>query len=149
MIRSLMVDHRKSLPEGFRYWSALDLVLEEGIDFTPVLFERRGAKKACFKNAGNLSIDHPDRFVYVEGFAVISESIPLTVAHAWVYDLQEKLSLEVTWDSVGIEYLGIPFADGFHRGMLIAREVWGILDAREMLLEEADPLKFRHSSDLF
>ena len=149
MIRDLMQGHRNTLPEGFRYWSALDLVTKEGIAFEPVVHDKRGPMKQCYKNAGNMALNEPSRYVYVEGFALMSEKLPLTISHAWVYDLQEQRPLEVTWDTPGPEYIGIPFAFDFLRGMVLAREVWGILDCHTMLTEEARPEKYRHPSDLF
>ena len=131
-------------PEPFRYRSALELVKTLGTDFSPVLGAELGPPKQCFKNAGRLVLENPGRYVYVEGFAVISENIPLPVAHAWVFDTQAAQAVEVTLETVGIEYLGLPFQVDFLRGMALAREVWGVLDAREMLLKEADPDRFLH-----
>ncbi len=135
-------------PEPFRYRSALELVNALGTAFSPVLGAELGPPKQCFKNAGRMVLESPARYAYVEGFAVVSEDIPLPVAHAWVWDIQERKAVEVTWESVGSEYLGVPFAVDFVRGMALARGVWGILDAREMLLKEADPKKFLLPIDL-
>lgn len=135
-------------PDPFRYRSALELVKTLGAGFSPVLGANLGPPKQCFKNAGTLVLESPWRYIYVEGFAVPSEAIPLPFAHAWVYDITTAQAVEVTWDEVGVEYLGLPVKFDFLRGMVLARDVWGILDAREMLLKEADPEKFLASLDL-
>lgn len=135
---------RAEKPAGWRYSSTAALLAAEGTRFPePVLSASPGLPKQCFRNAGNVAINEPDRFLYCEGLAVISVDLPLPVEHAWVWDLQEQRAVEVTWETAGPEYLGIAFTTDFMRGMALAREVWGILDSRVMLTEEADPAKYR------
>jgi hypothetical protein len=40
-------------------------------------------RKACYSNAAQLALDHPDKYTYVEGY-VLAGIIP--VHHAWVVD---------------------------------------------------------------
>ena len=135
------------LPADAAYYTPLALLVDRGLVFSPVIADpaRRGVMRACYRNAGRLVMDDPERYVYVEGIAVVSEELPIPVAHAWVYDRQEEEALEVTWESLGSEYLGIPFKYDFLRGMVLARGVWGILDARVMVTTEAKPEKYLES----
>lgn len=135
---------RAETPAGWRYSSTAALLAAEGTRFPePVLSDERGLPKQCFKNAGNAAINNHRRFLYCEGVAVISVDLPLPVEHAWIWDLEEGRAVEVTWETPGPEYLGIAFTTDFMRGMALARGVWGILDSRVMLTEEADPDKYR------
>ncbi|MEQ1761572.1 MAG: hypothetical protein ABL984_00365 [Pyrinomonadaceae bacterium] len=129
-----------------RYRTALDLVDAEGVSFSPDLVDPslRGMAKQCYKNAGSFALfDDPARFVYVEGFAVLA-GIPLSIAHAWVYDLKEDRALEVTWETPGAEYLGIPLDTEWFRAWILLRNCWGVLDSPAILRNDADPEKYFH-----
>lgn len=132
------------LPADAAYYTPLALLVDRGLVFSPVVVtdKRRGVMKACYRNAGRLVMKYPDRYVYVEGIAVISEELPIPVSHAWVWDRKKEEALELTWETPGSEYLGIPFKYDFMRGMALARGFWGILDARVMITTEADPEKY-------
>lgn len=67
--------------------------------------------QACFYNARTLARRHPDRFLYCEGFACAV----IVTEHAWLYDLKEQLAVEVTWDEIGVGYVGVPFSAAFCR----------------------------------
>jgi len=139
---------RGSLPEGLRYASPLDLVVAEGREFAPVLAEERGPSTSSSRNAGSVALfDDPDRYAYVEGFAVPAE-VPLPMAHAWLWDRVEKRAVETTWDKVGAEYLGVAFRTDWFRAWTKTREVWGVFDVRIMLTVEANPAKYAESTFL-
>lgn len=130
---------------GYRYRTALDVVDAEGLSFSPVAADEalRGAKKFCYRNAGSLALfENRERYVYVEGFALISERIPLCTPHAWVYDLVEEKAVEVTWDEPGPEYLGIAFDTEWLWAWTCLREMWGVLDSPAFLREDVDPEKY-------
>ena len=143
VIKELRGD-RFPIPPGFRYLTALDMVVAEGCWHSPERADdaRCGPSKQCFRNAGRLVLDEPKRYVYVEGFATIKD-IPLTFAHAWVWDREEGRALEVTWAEPGTEYLGIPFDSEWFLAWLTAREIWGVLDVPQVILRaDADPAKY-------
>lgn len=150
MIRELF-DRNSSAkrPSACRYRTALDLVDAEGLPFSPELAEeaRRGPEKQCYRNAGSLVLlEDPARYVYVEGFAVISEEIPLCTGHAWVYDLFEEKAVEVTWPEVGVEYLGIAFDTDWFRAWTRLRDTWGVLDSPALLRKDLDPERYLSTS---
>ena len=134
----------KTLPEGLRYSSATELLVAEGTVYEPLLWSdaglEKGEFKVCYRNAGRLVMNRPDRYVYVEGLAVLSV-VPLPVEHAWVYDLELERAVEVTWAEVGPEYLGLPITFDFLRGMTLLTGVWG-LNWRAMCQTDADPEKY-------
>lgn len=133
---------RETLPPGLRYFSPLDLVVAEGQEFEPVLGGSLGPAKQCFRNAGSLALfEDPERYAYVEGFAVPAR-LGLPMAHAWVYDRVERRAVEVTWPEVGDEYLGVAFRTEWFRAWTTARETWGVLDSRILITTEGDPLKY-------
>lgn len=136
-----------ALQPGWRFRTPLDLVDALGVSFrvSPAPEALRGPAKQCYANAGRLALleGSPDRYVYVEGFAVYSEEIPLSLPHAWVYDTFDEKALEVTWPEPGIEYLGVPFVSSWLRNFLLLRSCWGVLDSPAMLREDADPARYR------
>ena len=152
VIREAVEDFRKifeegkiATPPGSRYRTSLEVVGVEGVSFSPEASERslRGVMKQCYRNAGDLALfSGRGRFLYCEGFAVVSGTIPLPVPHAWVYDLKEEKALEVTWKTPGSEYLGIPFSTEWFGAWTQVRGVWGVLDSRVFLSSDCDPEKY-------
>jgi hypothetical protein len=139
-IRDVWGDRPK--PKERRYLSALDLVIAEGRAFTPELSADRGPAKRCYANAGGYALFlDPSRYVYVEGFAVMPK-VPLCCSHAWVWDIEEQKALEVTWKTVGLEYIGVAFSTDWFRAWTQAVEVWGVLDNQIMMTTRVDASKY-------
>ena len=55
---------------------------------------RKGADKACYRNAGRYVLDHPE-YRYVEGFAMSTE-LGMVVQHAWAADSIDRV-IDRTW----------------------------------------------------
>ena len=97
-------------PKGWKYYGEYDFLLEHGQEFKiePLPPElKRGKTKECYTNAAELVIRNPNRFVYVEGYAMMTI---MPIHHAWVYDKQTKKAYEITTDyNKNFVYFGIPF----------------------------------------
>ncbi len=86
---------------------------------------RRGRKKECFKNAGELTLDQPDLYRYVEGYVYSCGFIP--VLHAWCVNASNRVidpTLDYARDTL---YFGVLFDCEFLRDVVLVRKVWGIL----------------------
>ena len=95
-------------PEGFKYASTEQLVLENGQFDTPAPVPSgvpKGQQKLCFMNAFQLATSHPDKYTYVEGYAHPG-FMPLPIHHAWVVDNQGKV-IDNTWETPGDAYFGV------------------------------------------
>jgi len=76
-----------------------DLVLKHGRWWKPQPRPQdvdKGPNRECFRNAATLAMDYPDRFWYVEGYAVG----PIPILHAWVSTRDGQL-VDPTWEPVG------------------------------------------------
>ena len=84
----------------------------------------RGAEGQCFQNAALLAFEHPDRYIYVEGYAV--SAIGLMVAHAWC-TAADGLVVDNTWaEPENAGYLGIAFDTEFLRTHIHKTGYWGV-----------------------
>jgi hypothetical protein len=92
---------------------------------------RRGPLHNCFQNASHLALSYPDRFVYVEGYAVRPDPTIVVGDHAWVLDRQDGHSvIDPTWRGTkGSAYLGIPFRTEYLSAQLGKHKIYGLLDA--------------------
>lgn len=114
--------------EGYKYSSSEDLVLKQGKFFVP---EKRpddielGSKKECFANASKLALERND-LTYVEGYAMISDRLPLAIAHAWCVDKKGRV-IDNTWENPGVSYFGVPFKTNYLAKKLSETGVYGIL----------------------
>ena len=129
-----MRDGRK--PTGWKYGSTEELVLAEGRNWEPQPLPKdaepwRGEPQECYSNAAKAVLGmsglfaHPD-WRYVEGYA-LAKDIPFPVAHAWAVDQDDRV-IELTWPDAGLEYRGIEFDHDRLRGILLKREMFGVLD---------------------
>lgn len=105
-----MLSMMQSPPHIGGYRSMGDFVLQNGVAFEPAPCPkdvRPGELKQCFKNAADLVIHNPSRFIYCEGYA--AGVIP--VHHAWVFDVCGSFGALVdnTWlrNMAGTDYFGI------------------------------------------
>lgn len=96
-----------------------------------------GEAKACFRNATQAALDHPDELTYVEGFAFANRGW-FPMEHAWVIDKNGNV-IDKTWPE-GFDYYGIPFPADQLRQIILNSECYGILcnawcneDIRELL----------------
>lgn len=105
-----------------------EYILTNGREFETVQAGERGTPKECFRNASLFVLERKDRYSYVEGYAMISKEIPLLIHHAWVYDNQEEISLEVTTEAPMYEYFGVLFSPSEMTKWLLKNGVYGIID---------------------
>jgi len=84
----------------------------------------RGPLGRCFKNATEAVLDNPDRFVYIEGYAVFI----IPVHHAWVYDRQTRCCYDPTWEGGGSDYFGVPFNLRYVSRTLLKKQSYGVID---------------------
>lgn len=59
------------------------------------LAEKQGEQKECYYNSAQLTLAHPERYDYVEGF-VASDTIPLPIHHGWLWDREREIVVEPT-----------------------------------------------------
>lgn len=92
----------------------------------------QGEKKQCFTNATQSFMEHEGRLVYVEGVAA-SESLGLTIHHAWLVDESGNVYDE-TWDyAPGVaHYYGVPFADEYVWETMSREGYYGIISPTSM-----------------
>jgi hypothetical protein len=64
-------------------------------------------------NANRVGSRHPDRFLYMEGYACASPGFPIPFMHAWLFDLETNRFVDPTWGSEGGHYLGVAFSPEF------------------------------------
>jgi hypothetical protein len=84
----------------------------------------RGTEGQCFQNAALLAFEHPDRFIYVEGYA--ASALGLTVAHAWCATA-DGVVVDNTWaEPEKAAYLGIAFDAEFLRRHIHKTGYWGV-----------------------
>lgn len=127
----LLVEHLQMMAtlRGDRYGYE-QFVLDYGVVLTGSPLPpriRHGQPRLCFHNAMRLTLDHTDRYVYMEGFAAF-DAFPLAAHHGWVWDLERGQVIDNTWsrlkerDQAASVYLGIPFRSVvMSRGALINR----------------------------
>jgi len=99
-----------------------DLVLKHGRWWKPQPRPQdvdKGPNRECFRNAATLAMDYPDRFWYVEGYAVG----PIPILHAWVSTRDGQL-VDPTWEPVGTAYLGIAFDLAYLRETITETRTW-------------------------
>lgn len=114
--------------EGYKYSSSEDLVLKQGKFFTP---EKKpddiklGPKKECFANASKLALERSN-LIYVEGYAMVNDRLPLPIAHAWCVDKKGRV-VDNTWENPGVAYFGVPFKTSYLAKKLSETGVYGIL----------------------
>jgi hypothetical protein len=91
---------------------------------------RRGPLRNCFQNATHLALCNPERFIYVEGYAVRPSLSLVLGEHAWLLDRQNNHSvIDPTWrDTKDGAYLGIPFSTEYLTTQLMEHKVYGLLD---------------------
>jgi hypothetical protein len=104
-------DHLRLLAkiQQFPKWGGLrpgQWLLDNGREFRPGPLPkgvRRGAKKGCWTNSLRLAIRGGGRWVYCEGMATSM----ILAEHAWCYDRETGLVVDVTWEDGGA-YWGVP-----------------------------------------
>ena len=90
---------------------------------------RRGAMRACFKNAALMSKRHD--LIYVEGFASANKGHSPTL-HAWCIDKCGSV-YDRTWSFTGLNsYFGIPIKQSYLKKMYEATGAYGVLDQWEI-----------------
>lgn len=99
-----------------------------------------GLPRCCFQNAAVLATICPERYTYVEGYAI--GVIP--VLHAWVMDADGNV-LDITWPEaaeVGAAYWGVPLKAAYVKRTVMALKGAAIDNApdRFPLLTGAHPL---------
>lgn len=90
---------------------------------------KRGKPKLCYENASKIAISQPDKYDYVEGFAITKTSsgyeIPIPIGHAWLVDKSDGKAIEVTWQEQGAAYKGIEVNRTYLAQTLIDTETYG------------------------
>lgn len=124
-------------PEGFKYASTEQLVLENGQFDTPAPVPPgvpKGQQRLCFMNAFQLATAHPDKYTYVEGYAHPG-FMPLPIHHAWVVDNQGKV-IDNTWENPGDAYFGVHMSFKFIMQRADKTGVYGVFggygDSRDL-----------------
>jgi hypothetical protein len=130
--------------------SMYDFLLNEGIDCIYTGHPRpkgcgvrKMPDKECFGNAHTVASTLPERFAYVEGYAL--GIIPM--AHAWLIDMDGKV-VDPTWQEDHCrEYIGVPFDLEYVNRIIIEKETYGALDYWEggwpILTGEHKPEEYR------
>ena len=135
-----LMGQSKDKPEGWKYGSLEELILDEGIlwdDEVPQPLPEsaaawKGEPKQCYKNAADavLGMDGkqplPDAR-YVEGYVHVAGLEGLPIAHAWVVD-KEGTVLELTLNEPGTEYVGIEVPNDLLAETLLRRGSYGVFD---------------------
>jgi hypothetical protein len=83
-----------------------------------------------------MAVDEPDRYAYVEGFAL--KHIP--IHHAWVVDLETGLILDPTWPEPGDEYVGIPFSFEYIHEAALSAGIYSVMFNPKFRQFTTDPL---------
>lgn len=124
-------------PEGFKYASTEQLVLENGQFDTPAPTPPgipKGQQKLCFMNAFQLATSDPDKYTYVEGYAHPG-FMPLPIHHAWVVDTEGKV-IDNTWEKPGDAYFGVHMSFKFIMQRADKTGVYGVFggygDSRDL-----------------
>jgi hypothetical protein len=145
----LYADKRLSPPNGWVYSSPEDFVLRHGVEF-PVKGKPKGTRanpirmgraRNCYGNAANMVLrqrdrsDDPERFRYVEGFAM-GDYFPMQ--HAWVLDTSDDHVFDLTWRPGEREpiYLGVVFPTDVLLETIRRKWTYGMLDDRELYKRE-------------
>jgi hypothetical protein len=124
----------------------LDLLFEEGSyrtarrEWSSRCGWRRGPARQCYVNAARLVMGDPQKYVYLEGFAV-GESGP--IPHAWAED-GDGFVIDPTWCEVSPEYLGLRFNPEFLCGAVRSAKQWEMILQKPGVLQGLlDDRKFR------
>ncbi len=96
----------------------LRYVLAHGRLFDRLTAEQppRMARNACHQNSAVFS--RRPGMIYVEGFALVAVPSLVAFEHAWCVDTDGRIH-EVTWETPGLAYFGVPF-DAEHVGHLLS-----------------------------
>ncbi|MDJ0718464.1 MAG: hypothetical protein QNJ54_30270 [Prochloraceae cyanobacterium] len=93
----------------WKYQSFEELILKIGVDLKAIDLPEDielGMPKSCYWNCQQIIKKQPD-LIYCEGYALIKE-VPLPFKHAWLINSDKKV-IDPTWETPGLEYIGIPF----------------------------------------
>lgn len=103
----------------------------------------RGAQGACYRNAFELAIAHPE-LTYCEGRALSMGAIP--IEHAWCVDAEGKV-VDTTWTAPDDCYYGVCFDTAWLIRWIEGRKHYGVL-AEFFPQELADhaPTDFLHQA---
>lgn len=121
-------------PEGFKYGSIEEFVLDNGEQFTAAALPKEikeGTLGLCYQNAyQTCEYNSQKELEYVEGFAKPS-SLPFPIAHAWAVDKDGNV-VDPTWDRLRkkgdtIDYFGVRIPMKTVRSTIFARERYGVL----------------------
>ena len=83
---------------------------------------RRGTSGQCFQNAAELVMKEPEKYAYVEGYAMGI----MPVHHAWCVTRDGSV-IDPTWtDSKESAYFGIPMNMRFVAETVLNNGVWGV-----------------------
>ncbi|KWT95553.1 MULTISPECIES: hypothetical protein [unclassified Variovorax] len=100
---------------------------------------RNAVKRQCFCNAAQLATEFPDRFVYVEGYALSA----MATAHAWCVT-HDGTVVDPTWENPEeCAYVGIPFDLDFVTTRVLETGYWGIfgeMPQRQLLLRPVEEM---------
>lgn len=140
-----LMDNQNTIGE---YRSMDGFVLKNGINFEPAPLPkgiRPGVVKECYRNAANLVLGNPRRFIYCEGYAL--GVIP--VMHAWAIDCDCNV-VDSTWVkepcSLGTEYFGVAIKREYLMSMMRKTETYGVIDqwTHGWPILKDDPKLWRH-----
>lgn len=99
---------------------------------------RRGVRNACYENAFELALVHPE-LTYCEGRAL---SVGIPIEHAWCIT-PDGLVVDTTWDAGESEYHGVAFDTRFLKGWVTRRKRYAVLaEVFPSELIEASPSTF-------
>lgn len=132
-----------------RFASIEDLVLRHGQEYSWRQNKHPLEPQQCFARAYRLATRYPQKWVYVEGYAV-SPTLPIAIHHAWVMPVAAPgIAVELAWrrGNASGAYLGVPIRPEYLRSVHRASgrlRLYNVLDAywlRHPLLTGKTPIE--------
>lgn len=131
-----------NLRPGAVYASIQELVARHGETFEPGptsvppefaddAVAIRPMARRCFRNALELVLRRRDELSYVEGYATLEIAPGLPILHAWAATADGAV-VDPTWETPGVEFLGLRFRLEHALRLLSDRECFGLLDNPEL-----------------
>jgi hypothetical protein len=114
---------------GCVYYGNQDLIVREGIGFTPHRTVAHPEPRACFHSSYAAATRAGSPYLYCEGYA-FNQDLPLTIHHAWLVRKDDPLrAIETAWKQPGRAYLGLAFQARFVRLMRKRTRQYSVLEA--------------------
>ena len=155
-LRNMLQDEAKRFPAMGLFPLLPKFVLSKGVEQAgaplPKVFSR-GKSRECFRNSAMLAMVSPDKYTYVEGFALPAEADLrlFPYHHAWLLDKAGNV-IDVTWGRPErCEYMGVPFPTHVVSRSALDSGVFGLLDKgmgpdSEFIFQHAPDLQVEYES---